>query len=406
MSTKPHTFESARAPSPHTSPFGDAPPAGCHSPAADRAERAAAQRLLHAEAAAIHGVAERLNGPEGAAFHAAVGIVVGCADAGGTVLVTGLGKSGIIGQKISATLASLAIPSHFVHPAEAAHGDLGRFRPSDVCIALSYSGETDEVVTLASILKQDGLPIVSITRGSPHPGSGSESRGTQSQHGSSLERLATVALAIGEVDDGAFGHAGDEGAGGGWVSPAPTASTTATLALGDALAVAAAMRRKLTNEEFAKRHPGGSLGGLLRPVTSLLRFSVGKDLKPIDDALPLGEALAAAELPGVRRPGALLLVDRASGKLSGILTDADVRRLLLKADGGKPAQEAVGFLKRPVRELMTKAPTTLPAAALVRDAVRLVREHRRDEVPVVDDEGRPVGLLDVQDLIAMRLIEG
>jgi arabinose-5-phosphate isomerase len=329
-------------------------------------ERAFAVRLLSAESTAVAGVAARM-GPE---FHVAVDLIEQCAKVGGTVLVTGLGKSGLIGAKIAATMSSLGITAHFVHPAEAAHGDLGRFRAADLCIALSYSGETDEVVNLASILRQDGGAIVSITRGPD--GNGAKA---------TLERLASVALFIGACDDPA-------------ISPAPTCSTTATLALGDALAICAARRRNFTDDDFAKRHPGGSLGGLLRPITELLRFKVGKTLNLVPDDVSVAEACRLSETTE-RRPGAMLLVNKKTGLLTGLFTDADLRRLVERD------REA---LDRPVRDVMTKNPGTLAETSLVRDAVNMVREFRRDEIPVVDAAGKPIGLLDVQDLIAQRLI--
>ncbi|HMN40299.1 MAG TPA: SIS domain-containing protein [Phycisphaerales bacterium] len=343
------------------------------------AERAFAVRLLSAESAAVAGVASRL-GPE---FHAAVDLVVKCADAGGTVLVTGLGKSGLIGAKIAATMSSLGITAHFVHPAEAAHGDLGRFRAADLCIALSYSGETDEVVNLASILRQDGGAIVSMTRG---PEKAEARHGVSGYPGvgytkATLERLASVSLFVGPCDD--------QG-----ISPAPTCSTTATLALGDALALCAARRRNFTDSDFAKRHPGGSLGGLLRPITELLRFNVGRTLNLVPDDVSVAEACRLSETTE-RRPGAMLLVERASGLLTGLFTDADLRRLI---------ERDRGALDRPVRDVMTRNPGTLADTSLVRDAVNMVREFRRDEIPVVDAAGKPIGLLDVQDLIAQRLI--
>ncbi len=346
------------------SPTAAEPP---NAPGLTAQERAFAAKILAAEAAAVSALAADL-GPE---FHAAVDLIVRCADAHGTVLIAGLGKSGLIGQKIAATLSSLAITSHFVHPAEAAHGDLGRFRPSDVCIALSYSGETDEVISLAAILKQDNVPVISITRGSD---------AAQSAR-SSLDRLATVCLAIGACDDPDL-------------SPAPTCSTTATLALGDALALCAARRRNFTDDDFAKRHPGGSLGGLLRPIADLLRFRVGKTLIAVPDDLSVSQALKHSET-GDRRSGAMLLVDRTSGLLTGLFTDGDLRRLI---------ERDRGELDKPIRAVMTKNPGTLPDTALVRDAVNMVREFRRDEIPVVDAKGHPIGLLDVQDLIAQRLI--
>ncbi len=358
-----------------------------------------ARRVLQSEADAVLRLIPMLTGTSGhgsagpssagpssaaASFSRAIDLIVTCAESGGSVLVTGLGKSGLIGQKISATLASVGITSHFVHPAEAAHGDLGRFRAADLCIALSYSGETDEVVNLCEILHQDHVAIIAITRGSTvRSAPGSIDAGADLRGLSTLERVATITLPIGACDDAE-------------ISPAPTASTTATLALGDALALCAARRRRFTDDDFAKRHPGGSLGGLLRPVTDILRFRIGQGLDPVPDHLTVAEALAQADQPGVRRPGAMLMVDAPSGRLTGIFTDADLRRLILRS---------TDELSRPISTLMSRNPTTLPDTALVRDAVRLVRENRRDEIPVVDAVGRPVGILDVQDLIAMKLVK-
>jgi arabinose-5-phosphate isomerase len=338
----------------------------------NKEERGFAEGVLRAEAAAVAGLVETL----GDEFFRAVELIEKCADSGGTVLVTGLGKSGLIGAKMSATLASLGIPSHAVHPSEAAHGDLGRFRPTDTVICLSYSGETDEVVNLAAVLRQDGLPIVVVT-GRRHK---AEDTRQKAEELSSLERLATVCLSIGAVDEAAE-------------FSAPTCSTTAMLALGDALALCAARRRKFTDEDFAKRHPGGALGGLLRPLTEALRFTVGKNLPLIPETVTVLQALERAEEMG-RRPGAMLIVDGA-GKLAGIFTDGDLHRLILR-DRGE--------LNKPIAAVMTKRPRSLSADALVRDAVKMVRESRLDEIPVVDGEGRPVGILDVQDLVAMKLV--
>lgn len=328
-------------------------------------ELAFAKGVIGAESAALGALADSL----GEAFLSAVDLVVECARQGGTVLVTGLGKSGHVGAKVSATLASLGIPSHPVHPTEAAHGDLGRFRPSDTVIAISYSGETEEVVALAGILKQDGLPIISITGGGR-------------AELSSLERLATAPLRLGIRSEAGSPY-----------FVAPTSSTTATLALGDALALTAAKRRNFTDEDFARRHPGGALGELLRPVTDVMRFVAGKNLPLISESETVDAALRHAADAG-RRPGALI-VTGANGGLSGIFTDGDLRRLILRDPGE---------LARPISLVMTRAPRTLPDTALVRDAVAMFREHRQDEIPVVDSAGRPVGILDVQDLMAMRLV--
>ncbi len=331
-------------------------------------ERDLARRVLSAEAAAITGLAEVLDD----SFHRACDLIEACADAGGSVLVTGLGKSGLIGAKISATFASLGIPSHSVHPSEAAHGDLGRFRRTDLVLAISYSGQTEEVVNLCAIVRQDGLPIVSITGGA----AGDDARP------SALVRLSTVALRLGPVRE-----AGD-------FVLAPTSSTTATLALGDALALCVARRRNFTGQDFARHHPGGTLGSLLRPVRDMLRFVAGRNLPVVPDSASVREALDRAA--GIaRRPGALLLVDPDSGVLTGIFTDGDLRRLILRDPGE---------LSRPISQVMTRNPRTLAETATMGDAARLFREYRADEIPVVDSRGVPVGLLDVQDLVAMRLV--
>jgi len=171
-------------------------------------------------------------------------------------------------------------------------------------------------------------------------------------------------------------------------------STTASIALGDALALCASARLRFTHADFAKRHPGGSLGGLLRPISEAVRFVTGKNLMPVSHDLSVEEALRASEIAG-RRPGAMLLVEPKSGKLSGIFTDADLRRLVLRD---------VAAMRRPISEFMTRSPSALPDTARVADAVHMVQEFRRDEIPVVDAMGKPVGMLDVQDLVAMRLV--
>jgi arabinose-5-phosphate isomerase len=304
-------------------------------------------------------------------FIRGVDLIVGCAHAGGNVLLTGLGKSGLVGAKIAATLSSLGIPAHSVHPSEAFHGDLGRFRSRDIAVCISSSGETGEVVSLASVLHQDGLPIISITA-------------QRKLSLTSLERLANVRLRLHmekEAGDGVY--------------LAPTTSTTLTMAIGDALALTAARRMNFTRSDFQRRHPGGTIGELLRPITQVLRTLAGKDLPLIPDDVSVYEALALAERVG-RRPGAILLIDRASGALSGLFTDGDLRRLVRR----DPA-----LLHSPISTVMTRSPRTLPEHAIVEEAVKMFREFRQDEIPVVTSANIPVGILDVQDLIAMRLVD-
>lgn len=321
--------------------------------------------VIRAESGALAEVAGRA-GAWGERLTRAIDLLARCAEGGGSILVTGLGKSGLIGKKISATLASLGAPSHDIHPAEAAHGDLGRIRRQDALLALSNSGETEEVLAVVESVRQDGVPVVAITG---------------CAGASTLARAADVCLTMGPIAE----------AGGGFL--APTCSTTAALAVGDALALAVARRRSFSADDFARRHPGGALGGLARPVMDALRFIAGRNLPIEPDTLPVREALLRAGSLG-RRPGALILVDE-HGVMSGIFTDGDLRRLVLR----DPRE-----LDRPVREVMTRSPRALPATALVRDAVHFFRQHRQDEIPVIDEGGRPVGLLDVQDLIAMKVV--
>ncbi len=354
-------------------------PASPHAPAASphaaphpEGELAFARSQLLEQADAIRRAADRL----GPALAHAADLIHRATDAGGTVLVSGLGKSGHVGAKIAATLSSLGITAHAVHPTEAAHGDLGRFRTHDVAICLSHSGETAEVVALAAVLKQDGLPIIAITR-------------ANAAKPTSLQRLADAVL-----DDAVDEEAAHTATGARLL--APTSSTTVAMALGDALALTLARRKNITDADFARRHPGGQLGGLLRPVTDLLRFRAGDNLPLIATTETVADALRHADTLA-RRPGAILVIDQATGRLAGLFTDGDLRRLILR----NPAD-----LARPIADVMTANPRTLPDSALARDAAALVREFRADEIPVVDAQGRPVGLLDVQDLVAMRLVAG
>lgn len=316
---------------------------------------------LTAEADAIRRVADR-TAADGTHWEKAISLLERCR---GHVVVSGMGKSGLVGLKISSTLASLGAPSHFIHPAEAVHGDLGRIRPQDVALLLSYSGETEEVVNLAVLLKVDAIPILAVT-GRPS---------------SALARHCDVHLSIGDVAE-ACPH-----------NLAPTATTTAMLAVGDALALAVARRRNFAADDFHRRHPGGMLGVGLRPITEALRFKVGDNLPVVNDSLSVRQALAAAGEG--RRAGAVMLVD-ADGRLSGILTDGDLRRLINR--------RGAEVLDAPVKGVMTARPRTLGVDALVRDAVRMVQEARLDEIPVIDARGHPVGLVDVQDLVAMRVV--
>ncbi|MCC5829055.1 MAG: KpsF/GutQ family sugar-phosphate isomerase [Phycisphaeraceae bacterium] len=328
-----------------------------------------ARLVLEAESRAI-GVAIRELGP---GFDAVVERLVALK---GAVIVSGSGKSGLVGRKISATLASTGTPSHFLHPSDAMHGDLGRIQPTDALLLLSFGGETEDTLALAALVRQDGLPVISMT-GKPE---------------SHLARISDFHLCIGRVTE-VDTH-----------TLAPTASTTVMMAMGDALALALARRRSFTPADFHKRHPGGQLGRMMMPVSNVLRFKVGQNLPLVADELSVGQVLKrAAEQGGIgegsarpRPVGAVLLID-TDGRLSGIFTDADLRRRLVELG---PA-----VLDQPIAQVMTRQPRTLSNDATVRDAVQLVRETRLDELPVVDAQGKPVGLIDVQDLVALKVIE-
>jgi len=316
---------------------------------------------LRAEAGAVLRIAERLNEREGTHWRNALNCLANCE---GHIVVGGMGKSGLIGLKISATFSSLGQPSHFVHPSEAIHGDLGRIRRGDVALLLSYSGSTEEVLNLAAILKSDGMPRIGISR----------------SHQSALASLCDVHLAVGEIEEACP------------LNLAPTASTTAILAMGDALALALSRRRNFTADDFHKHHPGGMLGVGLRKITEALRFRVGDNLPVVHDQVTVREA--CRHTSGNRRAGAILVVDDRQ-RLAGIFTDGDLRRLVV----GDP-----NAMDCRIGDVMTPRPQHLTVDDLVRDAVRLVRERRLDEIPVLDHDGKPVGLVDVQDLIAMKVV--
>jgi len=312
------------------------------------------ETVLAAEAAAIGRVV--LDG----AFARAVEWILGCT---GRVVVSGMGKPGFVAQKISATLASTGTPSHFVHPAEAAHGDLGRIAREDVVIALSNSGETEELLRLLPALRKIGARIVAITRDGANP----------------LARGADLVLAIGNVEEACP------------MGLAPTASTAVLLAVGDALAMTVLENRAFSKERYALFHPGGKLGRGLMKVRELMRQ--GEACPVVAESAPLSAAVAVmTETPG--RPGATGVHD-AAGRLVGIFTDGDLRRLV---------EHGQTDFTRPVAAAMGRNPRTIRPDDLVVDAARVLRQASIDQVPVVDAEGHMVGLLDVQDLLAAKII--
>jgi len=316
------------------------------------------REILRLEAEAVRALGPLLD----ESFARAVAMVLACR---GHVVTTGMGKSGLVAQKISATLASTGTPSIYLHPAEALHGDLGRVGSDDVLLALSRSGETEEVTRLLPAVKRLGAAVVALTSARDSP----------------LARHADCVLVLGDAPEACP------------IGLAPTTSTTAQLALGDALAMTVAKRRKFTREEFALYHPAGNLGRALIKVSDLMR---GADECPaVRVGTPAARALVAAGGLG-RRPGALAIVDDG-GTLRGILTDGDFRRHVLKD------RAAVDL---PIERLMTADPTTIRVDQLAAEAWRAMRRRNFDELPVVDGAGRYVGLLDVQDLLEAGITEG
>ncbi len=323
-------------------------------------------QALKSEMRAIETVFQRLqSSPEQAdKWTNAVDLLEHCK---GHAVFSGMGKSGLIGAKLSATFSSIGQPSHVVHPAEAVHGDLGSIRRDDVVILMSYSGTTEEVVNLAAILRTDDIPCIGISKEDDTP----------------LAKLCDAHLAIGSLSEACP------------LNLAPTASTTATLAIGDALGLALSRRRNFTADDFHKHHPGGMLGIGLRTITEIIRFKVGDNLTAVHESTTVGEALQLARpTEGQRRAGAILLINDKQ-TLTGIFTDGDLRRLVI--DEQKPMEQIIGTVA-------SSNPQRLPSTALVRDAQQLVTEHRVDEIPVVDENNKPIGLIDVQDLIAMKVV--
>jgi len=286
----------------------------------------------------------------------------------GRVVVTGMGKAGIIGRKISATLASTGTPSLFLHAAEALHGDLGRVKREDLVLALSNSGETAEVIGLLGPIKKIGAGLVSVTGGTD----------------SELARYSDIAICYGRVVE-----AGPMGL-------APTTSTTLMLALGDALAMAVLSERNFSKEEFALFHPAGELGRRLLKVREVMRAG---DQNPVvgETQTMLDAMKAMTHTPG--RPGAVSVVNN-EGEIVGFFTDGDLRRGIEKALASKD----LAFLESSIAEVMTRRPISIELNCLAGEALRILRERKIDQIPVVDEENHPVGLLDVQDLLSVRIV--
>lgn len=316
---------------------------------------ASARRALAIEARAVEGLTPRL----GSAFAHACRI---CLDCQGRVVVTGMGKSGHVAGKIAATLASTGTPAFFLHPAEAGHGDLGMITRTDAVLALSNSGETPELVLLLPHLKRLSVPLIVLT-----------GRGD-----STLGRAASVTLDVAVAEEACP------------LNLAPTASTTATLAMGDALAVAVLEARGFTAQDFARSHPGGALGRkLLLHVEDLMR--TGAAIPRVGAEAPLSEGLLEMSRKGL---GMTVIVD-AADQILGVFTDGDLRRTLDKQ---------IDVHRTAMRSVMTVQGKTIGPRELAAAAVHLMEIHRITALPVADDRGRLVGALNVHDLLRAGVV--
>lgn len=317
-----------------------------------------ARNVLKMEADAILELVPRINGQ----FTAAVEMILACP---GRTVITGMGKSGIIGRKMAATLASTGTPSFYLHPAEGIHGDLGMVTAEDVVIALSNSGETGEILHILPSLRRIGAKVIAMV-GNPN---------------SSLGKNADVVLDVGVSKEACP------------LGLAPTSSTTAALAFGDALAVALLSKRKFTADQFAVFHPGGSLGRkLLMTVADVMH--AGDENPLVKGDMKVQDALFIITDKGL---GAVSVVD-AENKMIGVLTDGDIRRGL---------SQGFSFLTRPVTELMTKAPKTITQDKLAAEALHLMESNKPRPItvlPVIDADKHVIGLLHMTDLVRQGVV--
>lgn len=314
-----------------------------------------AKEVLRIEADAIKSLMGRIDKE----FEQAVEMLCNCRS---RIVVTGMGKPGIIAQKISATLSSTGTPSLWIHPAEAIHGDLGRVTKEDIVIAISNSGETEEITKLLPTIKKIGAKLISFTGNAR----------------SALAKFSDFVLDVSVKEEACP------------LGLAPTASTTATLAMGDALALAVAEKKGFKIEDFAFFHPGGSLGKrLLLRVEDIMRK--GRENPIVRADTPVKKVLLM--ITGARAGCACIVDDK--GVLVGIFTDGDLRRHI---------ETKPNILERKIKEVMTKNPITIKRGSLAAEALRILREKKIDEVPVIDEKNRLVGLLDVQDLLKEGLV--
>ena len=317
--------------------------------------RETAKKVLEIESDAIRELIPRLD----ESFDRAVDMLIACT---GRVVVTGMGKSGIIGQKISATLASIGTPSLYLHPADAIHGDLGRIVKGDALVAVSHSGDTEEILALVPWLKRLGVPLLALT-GNPR---------------SALAQAADV-----HIDVGVRSEACPLGL-------APTASTTAALAMGDAIGMALLERRGFTVDDFAVLHPGGRLGRKLMRVSDLMH--TGNAIPRVAPATPMKEVLFEM----TRKRLGLTTVVEADGRLLGVISDGDLRRQM--------ERHGYALLDRSAGECMTRTPVLVGRQELATRALDLLESRRITALLVTDDKGRIEGVLHLHDLWKTEMV--
>ena len=315
-------------------------------------EFASAARIVKTQAEALH----RLAGRMPADFSDAVTMITECR---GNVIVTGMGKAGWIGQKVSASFASTGTCSHFMHPAEAIHGDFGRIGMQDIVLALSNSGETGEMVTLLPTLEKRGIPMIAMT----------------AKADSTLARNASLILDYGPTAESDH------------LSLAPSTSTTVMLALGDALALTVSSKREFTAADFALSHPGGSLGRRLAKVEEVMRRIENCRTAVDSDTV---RAIYIRHQSESRRTGAVMVVDE-DGQLSGIFTDSDLARLLERQQDSQ--------FDLPIADVMTRSPLTVEKGMRTELAIETLACRNISELPVVDSQRRPIGLIDITDVV-------
>ena len=320
-----------------------------------------ARQVIQTEADAVRAM---MAAVEDQNFEKAVRLILDCP---GAVVTCGVGKAGHIARKTSATLASTGTPSHFLSPTDAVHGDVGSIRKGDMILIFSSSGESDEILRLLNIVKKLDHPVIAIT----------------ASDNSGLGRHADVVLKMGAIEEACP------------LGLAPSASTTAMLALGDALALSVMKVRNFSAEDFALFHPAGQLGRKMIKVREAMTFRRGENLPVASDKQTVGQVLHEVSTIK-RRSGAVILVDDR-GKVSGIFTDGDLRRLVTDDDGTG--------LRKPIASVMKRNPKRIGLDALASEAMAILRQFRIDELPVVDEEDRPVGLIDVQDLVVLKMLD-